>query len=130
MKSHQPPFTINFTGFLLVLIAAFARFYSIQALGAYHSIQIEIRENHPLISHGSYRLLRNPYYFSNPIEVSGFPLIVSSLAGTLLGCLLCWPCLYLRLVLEGRALLKTIRRRFFEYMRCLPRFFPVPYELK
>jgi protein-S-isoprenylcysteine O-methyltransferase Ste14 len=125
MKSHQPPFTINFSGFLLVLIAAFARFYSIQVLGAYHSIQIEIRENHPLISHGSYRLLRNSYYFSNPIEVIGFPLIVSSLAGALLGSLLYWAGFYLRVVLEGRALLKAIRRPFFEYMCCVLRFFPV-----
>lgn len=116
---------LNVAGILLVVIAAIGRFCSIQALGAYHSIQIEIRKNHRLITSGPYRFVRHPYYLCNAIEILGFPLIVNSLVGAALGALIYWPCLYLRTILEERALLKAMRAPFAEYMRQVPRFIPI-----
>jgi protein-S-isoprenylcysteine O-methyltransferase Ste14 len=118
--------TANVVGLSLVAIATMGRLYSIRALAGYHSIQIEIRKNHPLINQGPYRLIRNPYYLSNAVEVVGFPLIVNSLVGATLGVLLYWPCLYLRIVLEERALLQEIKTPFAEYMLRVPRFVPLP----
>ncbi len=114
----------NFVGLAMVVVAAIGRFYSIKTLGPYHSIQIEIRENHPVISHGPYFFIRNPYYLSNAIEVVGFPLIVNSVLGTAVALLLYWPCLYLRVVLEERALLGAIKAPFSDYMHRVPRFVP------
>lgn len=115
---------LSVVGLLLVVIAAIGRFASIQTLGAYHSVQIEIRKNHRLITNGPYRFVRHPYYVSNAIEIVGFPLIVNSLVGATLGVLIYWPCLYLRTLLEERALLEAIRAPFAEYMRQVPRFIP------
>ena len=114
----------NFVGLIMVMTATVGRFYSIKALGAYHSIQIEIRENHPVISRGPYFFIRNPYYLSNAIEVVGFPLMVSSFFGAVVAVLLYWPCLYLRVVLEERALLEAIKAPFSDYMHQVPRFVP------
>jgi methyltransferase len=114
----------NLVGIAMVVIAALGRFYSIKTLGVYHSIQIEIRPNHPVISHGPYYFIRNPYYLSNAIEVVGFPLMVSSFLGAAVAVLIYWPCLYLRIVLEERALLDAIKEPFSDYMRRVPRIIP------
>jgi protein-S-isoprenylcysteine O-methyltransferase Ste14 len=129
-KEIVTPFVANtLLGFLLVTIATIGRFYSVKALGAYHSIQIEVRKNHPIITQGLYRFLRNPYYVSNAIEVVGFPLIVNSAIGSALAILLYWPCLYLRILLEERALLDAAKAPFSEYMRRVPRLLPMPFRL-
>lgn len=114
----------NFIGVLSVVVAAIGRYYAIKALGPYHSIQIEIRQNHPVISHGLYWFIRNPYYVSNAVEVVAFPLMVNSFIGAVIAILLYWPCLYLRIVLEERALLEAIKEPFSDYMRRVPRFVP------
>jgi protein-S-isoprenylcysteine O-methyltransferase Ste14 len=111
-------------GVLLVAVAAVGRYYAITTLGPYHSIQIEIRQNHPVISHGPYLFIRNPYYVSNAVEVVGFPLMVNSFIGASAAILLYWPCLYLRIVLEERALLEAIKEPFSDYMRRVPRLVP------
>ena len=116
-------------GILLVTIAAIGRCSAVRALGAYHSIQIEIRRNHPLITCGPYFFVRNPYYLSNAIEVAGFPLIVNSWSGTALALLLYWPSLYLRIVLEERALLVALKVPFTEYMRRVPRLVPISFRV-
>jgi protein-S-isoprenylcysteine O-methyltransferase Ste14 len=126
-KDAMPTFSsyiIIVVGCLCVAIATRVRISSIQTLGVYHSVQIEIRKNHELIMRGPYHFVRNPYYLSNAIEVIGFPLIVNSLIGATLGLLLYWPCLYLRMVLEERALLEAMRVPFSEYMSRVPRVVP------
>ena len=114
----------NFIGLIMVVAAAIGRFYSVKTLGVYHSIQIEIRRDHPVISDGPYFFFSNPYYLSNAVEVVGFPLMVNSFLGAAVAILLYWPCLYLRVVLEERALLKAIKAPFAEYMHRVPRFVP------
>jgi len=123
-KDTVSSFTSSAMGIFTVTIAGMVRCYSIRTLGLYHSIQIEIRENHPVITRGPYRFIRNPYYLSNAIEVAGFPLIVDSLTGTALCVLLYWPCLYLRIILEERALMEAIQAPFANYMYRVPRLVP------
>ena len=126
-KDLGTPLAANIlVGLSLVAIATIGRWCAIKALGPYHSIQIEIRQNHPVIRRGPYRFVRNPYYVSNAIEVVSFPLIVNSTMGAALAVLFYWPCLYLRIVLEERALLDAVNTPFSEYMRRVPRFVPMP----
>ncbi|MGE5218265.1 MAG: methyltransferase family protein [Chloroflexota bacterium] len=125
-----PRFTaMNCIAIIVVVAAAIGRFYSVKTLGVYHSIHIEIRRDHPLISDGPYFFVRNPYYLSNAVEVVGFPLMVNSFLGAGVAMLLYWPCLYLRVVLEERALLEAIKAPFADYMRRVPRFFPIGFRV-
>ena len=48
-------------GVTLVLISMVGRHWAIRTLGLYHSIHIELRDNHELIQSGPYRVVRNPY---------------------------------------------------------------------
>lgn len=112
-------------GVFLVAVATICRLYSVRVLGPYHSIQIEIRDYHPIISRGPYGFVRNPYYISSAVEVAAFPLIVDSTLGVALAIGLYWPCLYLRIAVEERALLEAVKTPFAEYMRRVPRFVPL-----
>jgi protein-S-isoprenylcysteine O-methyltransferase Ste14 len=111
-------------GLLLIILAHVGRNWAIRALGRYHSIQIEIRSTHPLITSGPYRYSRNPYYLSNAIEIVGLPLIANSKAGVALALVLYWPTLWLRIVLEENALQKVLGERFCEYKLKTPRLIP------
>jgi protein-S-isoprenylcysteine O-methyltransferase Ste14 len=113
-----------YLGVLLILIATVGRNWSIRTLGVYHSIQIEIRSNHPLITDGPYRYLRNPYYLSNALEVVGLPLMANSQLGVILAIALYWPALALRIVLEEGALQQAIKGSFSEYKLKTPRLLP------
>jgi protein-S-isoprenylcysteine O-methyltransferase Ste14 len=115
---------INFAGIFFVTLAAIGHYYSIKSLGQYHSIQIEIRFDHSLISSGPYDFIRNPYYLSNALEIIGVPLAVGSPLAAGVALLIYWPCLYLRIVLEERALLEDLGGTFAKYMRRVPRFLP------
>jgi len=113
-----------YLGVLLIIAATLGRNWSINTLGPYHSIQIEIRRNHPLITIGPYRYSRNPYYLSNGIEIIGLPLIVNSGTGVALAIILYWPALWLRIVLEEDALQEAIRESYSDYKIKTPRLIP------
>lgn len=113
-----------YMGGLLLVAATLGRNWSIQTLGSYHSIQIEIRSNHPLITNGPYRYSRNPYYLSNAVEIVGLPLMASSALGVVLALVLYWPALGLRIALEEGALQLAIKESFSEYKLKTPRLIP------
>ncbi len=113
-----------YLGVLLIVAAALGRHWSIKTLGPYHSIQIEIRRNQPLITMGPYRYSRNPYYLSNGFEIIGLPLIANSGTGVALAVTLYWPALWLRIVLEEKALQEAIRESFSGYKIKTPRLIP------
>jgi protein-S-isoprenylcysteine O-methyltransferase Ste14 len=48
-------------GCLMVGVSILARHWAIQSLGAFHSIYIEFRDHHTLVSTGAYQYVRNPY---------------------------------------------------------------------
>lgn len=111
-------------GLFVIVLALLGRAWSIQTLGPYHSIHIEIRVPHPLITFGPYRFVRNPYYLSNALEIVGLPLLAGSSFGVILALILYWPALWLRMVSEESALQEAIRSPFFEYKLRVPRLLP------
>lgn len=111
-------------GVILVLISVVGRHWAIRTLGLYHSIHIEIRENHELIQSGPYRVVRNPYYLSNVIEAIGIPLVASAWLAMSISIFLYMPLLILRLVLEERALEEKFKDSFIHYKKQAPRILP------
>ena len=120
------PFTpwAALVGVILVLISMVGRHWAIRTLGLYHSIHIEIRENHELIQSGPYRVVRNPYYLSNVIEAIGIPLVACAWLAMAISIFLYMPLLILRLVLEERALAEKFKDSFTHYKRQAPRILP------
>lgn len=95
-------------GFFFYCTALFGRNLSIKTLGKYHSVHIELREEHPLISKGPYRFIRHPYYLSVFLEILSFPLIANAFYTLVLASFTYLPFLLIRVILEE----KKMKERF------------------
>jgi len=111
-------------GIAMVIASTVGRHWAISTLGVYHSIHIEIREQHDLIESGPYQYTRNPYYLSNIVEAIGLPLIVNSKLAALIVLLVYLPLLFHRIVLEEKALEDKFNGKFIDYRARLPTLIP------
>jgi protein-S-isoprenylcysteine O-methyltransferase Ste14 len=111
-------------GLALVVSAMACRNWSIATLGPYHSIHIEVRKEHPLITSGPYEYVRNPYYASNALELVGLPIVAHAQLALLFSLVVYMPSLLLRLLLEERALKAKFRASYCRYASRVPRLFP------
>jgi len=123
-ENEKHSWTEVLIGLVSVVGATIVRNWSIYTLGMYHSIHIEIRDNHPLITDGPYSFTRNPYYLSNAIEVIGYPLLVGASPGILLSLCLYLPSLVLRLMIEEYALEEKLGDSFRVFKSRVPRILP------
>jgi methyltransferase len=93
-------YLVALIGLIMFTIALIGRTWAENTLGKYHSAQIEIRENQPLIIEGPYKYIRHPIYFFVIIEVLGFPLLANAWYAFFLSLLVYVPLLFIRLILE------------------------------
>jgi protein-S-isoprenylcysteine O-methyltransferase Ste14 len=107
-----------------VLMSVLGRNWAIRKLGIYHSIHIEIREEHQLIEAGPYSYVRNPYYLSNVLEAIGLVVMISVPMIVLAPAAVYLALLGQRLIREERALESKFNEIFFEYKRRVPRIIP------
>jgi protein-S-isoprenylcysteine O-methyltransferase Ste14 len=108
----------------MVLISIFGRNWAIHVLGLYHSVHIEIRDQHRFLQTGPYRYVRNPYYLSNVIEALGLTLLVDSSAGVLISFLTYIVLLIHRMISEENALEQKFEGTFIEYKSRVPMIIP------
>jgi protein-S-isoprenylcysteine O-methyltransferase Ste14 len=111
-------------GVCFVVLSIVGRILAIRALGPYHSIHVEIYEDHKLITAGPYRYVRNPYYSSVILEVIGLSLISNSFVTALVTTMVYLPVLVLRIVLEEKALAEKFNGSFADYARRIPQLLP------
>lgn len=123
-EAREVSMWVSLVGCLMVVLSGAARNWAVTTLGLYHSIHIEIREHHELIQSGPYRLVRNPYYFGNIIEVLGLPLVANVWSGIFVSIFLYLPLLGLRIIMEEKALEQKFSTSFASYKREVPRIIP------
>ena len=112
------------TGIIMVIVSTIGRNWAINTLNLYHSIHIEIRENHELIQSGPYQYVRNPYYLSNLIEAIGLPLVVNAKLAMFIAVFVYIPLLIQRLILEEKALEDKFQAQFVDYRTRVPMVIP------
>jgi len=117
-------FYVTALGMFMFLFALIGRNWSIRTLGRYHSIHIEIRENHKLIKDGPYKYSRNPYYFCVIFEVMGLPLIANSYFVFLFALFVYVPLMGIRIYFEQKALEEKFTEEYLSYRREVPLLFP------
>lgn len=120
--------TINYLtttiGLILFSLAVAGRHWALNTLGKYHSPQIEIREDQPLITSGPYCYVRHPIYFFTIVEVLGCTLIPNAFFAFFLTLFIYTPLLLLRLFLEEKALIQTFGASYLAYMEKVPCLIP------
>ncbi|RLI00513.1 hypothetical protein DRO38_06320 [Candidatus Bathyarchaeota archaeon] len=110
-------FIITFLGFSMYLIGLVGRSWAIKTLGRYHSVQIEIRNRHPLIREGPYKYLRHPIYFSIIFEILGIPLVPNSYYACLIALFIYIPLLFIRLRQEEKVMIEKFGDVYLQYKR-------------
>ncbi len=122
--TKQIDYLITIVGLIFFSIAFAGRRWALNTLGKYHSPQIEIRTDQPLITSGPYRYVRHPIYFFTIIEVLGCTLIPNAFFAFSLALFVYTPLLLLRLFLEEKALIQKFGSTYLEYRATVPCLIP------
>ena len=97
-----------------------------KTLDRYWTVNIEIRENHPLIKDGPYRYMRHPHYLYTYIELFSLPLIAGAYYTFILTALVFIPLLTLRIIYEEKEMVRKLGEGYLEYKRQVWGVFPFP----
>jgi protein-S-isoprenylcysteine O-methyltransferase Ste14 len=115
---------VTIVGIIFFSIGVAGRFWALNTLGKYHSPQIEIRENQPLITQGPYHYIRHPIYSFTIVEVLGCTLIPNAYFAFYLTIFVYTPLLLLRLFLEEKALMQAFGAAYLKYKEAVPCLIP------
>ncbi|MCA9787605.1 MAG: isoprenylcysteine carboxylmethyltransferase family protein [Calditrichaeota bacterium] len=108
--------TVRWVGFVLLLVAAFGRLWSLQYLAGFKSRKV--------VSDGPYSIVRNPLYLFSFAGAAGLALSANHagfLAALLLAYLLYYPFV---VISEERGLRQILGQEYLEYCQRVPRFIP------
>ena len=123
-------YLVTVIGFLMFFVALLGGTWAINTLGSYHSAQIEIREDQPLIKLGPYQYIRHPIYLCNIIELLAFPLIPNSYYAFLLSLFVYTPLLLVRLFFEEKVHILKFGNNYIEYKADVPCLIPFTKRLR
>jgi protein-S-isoprenylcysteine O-methyltransferase Ste14 len=115
---------VTIFGLILFSISVAGRYWALNTLGKYHSPQIEIRADQPLITSGPYRYVRHPIYCFTIFEVLSFTLIPNAFIAFLIALFAYTPLLLYRLFLEEKALIQTFGSAYLQYKETVPCVIP------
>lgn len=117
-------YPVTLLGMLMFFSAFFLRRWVIRTLGPYHSVHIELRDKHPLIREGPFKLMRHPYYLSVMFELLGFPLVGNAYYSFLFSLFVYIPFLLLRVYFEEVAMEERFGEEYKRYKSEVRGFLP------
>ena len=116
---------ISIIGITLLLMKMFIKIWVLKTMGKLWSVQIEIRENHKLITTGPYKYVRHPGYLSTIMEMTGGPLIVNAYLTLAFAWIAYIPFLFIRIYLEEEELKKKLKKEYENYKKSVPPLIPL-----
>jgi protein-S-isoprenylcysteine O-methyltransferase Ste14 len=112
-------------GVIFILLGVALRWYAIWTLGHYFTRDVAVSVDQQVVQHGPYRLIRHPAYSGTFLTMLGVGLAVTNWAG-LISLLVCvFAGHFYRVIIEERALVRTIGQPYIDYMRHTRRFIPL-----
>lgn len=118
--------TVSVLGMALTLVGFVFLLMGQITLGTNHSSSVVIRQDHELITHGIYRITRNPMYFGLLLVVIGLPVYSTSLRGFLCSLFLI-PLVLIRIKLEEELLGEEFQSDYKDYKETTKRLIPFVY---
>ncbi|MCJ7789357.1 MAG: isoprenylcysteine carboxylmethyltransferase family protein [Candidatus Atribacteria bacterium] len=117
------PIWLRWLGTLFAFIGVVLWIYSQAVLGKYWSPQLQVQNEHKIITSGPYRVIRHPIYTSMFIWVIGLALFTANMVFALLA-LLTIIGLILRVPKEEKMMIEQFGDEYKKYMQITGRFFP------
>ncbi|MFH1369046.1 MAG: isoprenylcysteine carboxylmethyltransferase family protein [Elusimicrobiota bacterium] len=116
---------ISAAALIVYFTGMFFWLWAIKTLNQYWSIEIEIRDEHPLIKSGPYRYFRHPHYLFIFCELFGLPLIANAYYSLILMAMIFIPLIVLRIIYEEKALINKFGDKYREYQKEVWGLFPI-----
>ena len=113
-------------GLLLFVVGFTIMLFGQVTLFRNYSSSVVIRENHQLVTHGIYRITRNPMYLGLIMVITSFPLYATSLYGFLTSLVLI-PLILFRIRLEERLLTEEFGEAYRMYKGATHKLIPFIY---
>lgn len=114
-------------GTCMFSVGVYLRHLSIRTLGKYFVTKVQIAEEHQLVTHGIYSVIRHPSYTGLILGFLGLLIFSQSILGILTFIFLALPLYLYRITIEERALIEAFREQYVIYRkntyRLLPRVF-------
>jgi protein-S-isoprenylcysteine O-methyltransferase Ste14 len=108
----------------MVLLGIILRQYAIRVLGRYFTREVATRADQPVVQNGPYKFIRHPAYSGTLLTVLGIGLAMTNWA-SLVAILVCsFTGYFYRVLVEERALRRSLGPPYVEYMRRTKRFVP------
>ena len=116
----------NIVGLAMLVIGLTVAFVAVGTLGRFYASTLMIRQDHRLITHGVYRLVRHPIYLGVLVVIFGVPAYASSLNGFLVMSVLI-PIILNRIRIEERLLTEEFGNAYREYQETTKKLIPFIY---
>lgn len=111
-------------GVIFILLGVALRWYAIGQLGRFFTRHVAVSVDQPVVQQGPYRWIRHPAYSGTFLTMLGVGLAMTNIA-SLISLLLCvFLGHFYRVIIEEKALVRTIGQPYVEYMRRTKRFIP------
>lgn len=108
---------VSLAGLSLMIARMPLKYWAARTLNVYWSPQIEIRDDHRLITSGPYRYLRHPAYLGVMLDFFGVPLFANAFYTlSFVSPLLCML-LLVRMFIEEKALIQKFGRQYIDYRK-------------
>jgi protein-S-isoprenylcysteine O-methyltransferase Ste14 len=118
--------TWNVAGLSLCIVGLSIAVVAAGTLKRFYSSTLVTREDHQLITHGVYRLVRHPIYFGVLIAIMGVPVYAPSLIGFLILSLLI-PIFLFRIKMEEELLTEYFGDEYQAYRKTTKKLIPFLY---
>jgi protein-S-isoprenylcysteine O-methyltransferase Ste14 len=112
-------------GVIFTVLGVALRWYAIRTLGRFFTRDVAVSHDQPVVQSGPYRLIRHPAYSGTFLTMLGVGLAMTNWASlvALLACVFAGH--FYRVLIEEKALIRTIGQPYIEYMRRTRRFIPL-----
>ena len=114
----------QFPGLFFLIVGIAVRWNAIRTLGRFFSTNLTIQENHRIIEHGIYKLLRHPSYTGSMLSFLGFGLSMTNWLSLLLLTIIPWATFIHRTSVEEAMLEKQFGQRYAAYRNRTKKIIP------
>ena len=121
------PHFVQMIGLIISLAAIVLGIQARQALGQSYTPRASQSGPFQLIRQGPYQWIRHPLYLAAITWIIGWPLIITSLLGSLTGLFFLLPAIQKRIIAEELSLLQTFGKEYAEYQDQTWRLLPFIY---
>lgn len=125
MFPHREVFAL--LGLIIFIIGIALRWWSINTLGRFFTVDVQIASDHELVERGPFRIVRHPSYTGGLLAFLGFVLTLGNWAAAVVVLLPIFLAFVRRMNVEEQALARSLGEPYVSYMSRTKRLLPFVY---